>query len=40
MNSSNKREMEYPMLREEHAVGPVPDVLANGIQYIVQFSGN
>ena len=31
MNTSNKR--EYPILRKKHAVGPVPDVLANSIQY-------
>ena len=33
MNTSNKREKEYPILRKEHAVGPVPDVRANRIQY-------
>lgn len=33
MNTLNKREKEYPILRKEHAVGPVPDVLANGFQY-------
>ena len=30
---SEEKVMNNQILRKEHAVGPVPDVLANGIQY-------
>lgn len=33
MNASNKKAKEYPILKKEHVLGPIPDVLANGIQY-------
>lgn len=33
MNPSNRTAKEYPILKRELALGPIPDVLANGIQY-------